>query len=338
MAERKLFHSAMVLLRGAAGKPADEPPAHFPLHWLSDLDSEQAADMAHLWGGLPAESRRDLMGRMEEEARENFELDFLAVARIALNDPDPEVRIHAIRAFWECGDTRLVDRFLKFLEQDSDPAVRAAAASALGTFVERAELEEIPAEFGRRIVDRLIAVIRGTDELDVRRRAVESLGYSSDPQVPAILETANAHAEERMRAGALLAMGRSADAAWSSLILEELRSSSPALRAEAARAAGALGLRNAVPSLIELLEDVDDGVRAGAIEALGEIGGGPAREALEKALQQSTGGEWDRIDTALENAEFQDSLGDLPMLNLEGEEEGDEEEDAFPDADDDGEA
>lgn len=349
MSEQKLFESALVILKGAAvdsrvtGRPpADESvlPARFPLHWLSDLDSGQSAEMAHLWHFLPVEARRDLMGRMDEEARENFELDFLAVARIALNDADGEVRVHAIRAFWECGDVKLVDRFLKYAEQDPEMAVRAAAASALGLYVERSELEEIPAAVGRRIVGRLITVVRGKDDLEVRRRALESIGYSSDPQVRAILENAHAHADESMQASALLAMGRSADSTWRTVILEELRSRSPVLRSEAAKAAGLLGLRHAVAPLIELLDDVDAGVRAGAIDALGEIGGERAREVLDKALPQAVGEEWDRIEMALENAEFQDSLGELPLLDFEGEdeeEEGEEGEEEDEQEDEDGE-
>jgi HEAT repeat protein len=124
-------------------------------------------------------------------------------------------------------------------------------------------------------------------------------------------------------------MGRSADPGWAGVVSEEMRNVSPAVRAEAARAAGALGLRKAVPLLIDLLEDVDAEVRANAVEALGEIGGEAAREALMKIQMQSSGPEWERIEAALENAEFQDSLADLPLLNVE---EGGEEEDDDTDA------
>jgi HEAT repeat protein len=345
MSEQKLFDSALVLLKREAGDPGDpdrkpsgdsDSTVRIPLHWLSDLDSNQTAEMARLWRRLPVEVRRDLMARMEEEARENFELDFLAVARIALNDADAEVRVHAIRSFWECGDSKLVDKFLQLMEQDPEVSVQAAAASALGPFVERAELEEIPASVGGRITARLIAVIRGKSDMEIRRRAVESVGYSSDPQVRAVLENAHSHSEERMRASALLAMGRSADPSFSAIVIDELRNSSPMLRAEAARAAGALGLRKSIPQLIDLLEDVDPDVRGCAIDALGELGGDPARNALDKLQQQASGEEWDRIETALENAEFQDSLGELPLLELdemEEEIEDDEDEEGEEDAD-----
>jgi HEAT repeat protein len=338
MAEQKLFETAMALLRGlTADSSAAEKYAEirFPLHWLSDLDSKQAAEAARMWRRLPLEVRRDLMGRMDEEARENFELDFLAVARHALTDEDPEVRVHAIHTFWECGEVKLVDRFLQFMEQDPNPAVRAASAAALGAFVERSELEEISASVGERITARLIAVIRGRDDLEVRRRALESVGYSSDPQVRAILENGHANPDERMRGSALLAMGRSADPSFSGLVIEELRNGSPLLRAEAARAAGALGLKRSVPRLIELLDDVDAGVRGNAVDALGEIGGEKAIAALEKLQPHSTGEEWERIETALENAEFQDSLGDLPLLGLSGDDSDEEPEDEDDEEDED---
>ncbi|MBN1438154.1 MAG: HEAT repeat domain-containing protein [Anaerolineales bacterium] len=338
MSEHKLFDAAMVILEGMTGdsrtaksKPKGESRACFPLDWLTDLGREQAAAFARCWRRLPIDARRDLIGRMEEEARKNFELDFLAVARIALDDPDPEVRVHAIRAFWECGDLKLVDRFLQFIEKDPQAVVRAGAAAALGAFVERSELEEIPALIGERITARLIAVIRGSDELEVRRCAVESVGYSSNPQVRAILENAHAHAEERMRASALTAMGRSADPSFADIVAAELRSPSPVLRAEAARAAGLLDLKRSVPQLIELLEDVDPAVRGCAVDSLGEIGGEKARTALEKMQKEAAGAEWDRIEAALENAEFQDSLGALPLLDLDG---GEEEEDDQEDEDD----
>jgi HEAT repeat protein len=346
MSEQKLFDAAVEILKGEAGDRTDSlpsadrdsgPAARFPLHWLSDLSSGQAAEMARLWRDFPVLTRRDLIGRMEEEARENFEVDFLAVARIALNDADPEVRVHAINSFWECGDVKLVDKFLQSMEQDPEPTVRAAAASALGPFVERAELEEIPPAVGERITARLIAVIRGKDGLEVRRRAVESVGYASDPRVRAILENAHSHPAEIMRASALLAMGRSADADFATIVADELRNTAPGLRAEAARAAGGLGMKKSVPQLIELLEDVDPVVRAGAIDALGELGGNAARDALEKMQKTAAGEEWDRIETALENAEFEDSLSDLPLLDIDelNELDEDEEEDEGEDDEED---
>jgi HEAT repeat protein len=187
------------------------------------------------------------------------------------------------------------------------------------------ELEKIPASIGGRIVERLKVVAGGKDDLEVRRRAVESIGFSSEPGVHEILAKAYRRGEEPMKASALFAMGRSADPRWSETIIKELGSTLPLLRAEAARAAGALGVRNAVPQLIELLEDTEGNVRWNAIDSLGEIGGDAAQRALEKMQGEADGDEWDRIEEALENAEFQDSISDLPLLSLDEEEEEDDE-------------
>jgi hypothetical protein len=327
MSEQKLFDAAIVLLKKEADTAAAAagPGVRFPLHWLSDLGRLQVREFLGVWRKLPALTRQDLLGRMEEEARANFELDFTAIAHVTLDDADGGVRMHAIRTLWECEDPKLIGRLLQLMEKDPDAAVRSAAASALGVFVEGAELEKIPASIGAKIVERLKAVAGGTDVLDVRRHAVESIGYSSEPGVHAILETAYRNDEELMKSSALFGMGRSADTRWSDTILKELVSRSPALRAEAARAAGQLSLNRSVPLLIEMLEDPDGSVRWNAISALGEIGGEPARRGLEKQQSQADGDEWDRIEEALENAGFKESIGNLPMLTLDEEDEEDEE-------------
>lgn len=337
MAEQSVFESAIILLRKETNAGSEgEPPALFPLSWLSDLGTDQARTLAKIWSQLPVVYRRDLISRMEEEARKNFELDFTAIARISLADDDPEVRGHAVRALWECDDLKLADRFLQLLEKDADPLVRACAADALGSFMDRAELEEIPADVSARVERGLIGAFRGTDDLDVRRKALESISFLSNAQVSDMIQTAYRHPDERMRVSALKAMGRTFDSQWSDQVVQEMKSVSHAMRAEASRAAGELVLRKTVPLLVQLLEDADSSVRRNAIWSLGEIGGTAARHALEK-LQNRTDEddeESDLVEEALDNAEFQESLGDPRLLEQEADdsefddEEIDDEEDS----------
>jgi HEAT repeat protein len=63
--------------------------------------------------------------------------------------------------------------------------------------------------------------------------------------------------------------------------MEETGSADPAMRFEAAQAAGELGLKAAVQLLIPMVDDPDSNVREAAVAALGKIGGTPARRALE---------------------------------------------------------
>jgi HEAT repeat protein len=314
MAESSIFESAFTLLqKAAAAGPGVEPP-EFPLSWLSDLGTDQIRRLARLWNRLPVLLRRDLMGRMEEQARDNFELDFIAVARHALTDDDAEVRGHAVRALWECEDVQLVDQFLRMMTSDPDALVQVCAAEAIGPFLDRAEMEERHADLGSRMVRELIRITRGKGRPELRAKSVESIGYSSHAEVPGVLRAAYRDPDERLRISAITAMGRMADPDWGEVILPELKSRSAGMRAAAAESAGQLGLREAVPILAELLEDPESDVRLRAIRALGEIGGSAAHKALI-LLQHRTanGAELERIEEALENAEFQESLGNLSL-------------------------
>jgi HEAT repeat protein len=123
------------------------------------------------------------------------------------------------------------------------------------------------------------------EESDVRRRAVESLGYlHGDDDVKELIadqyRQSGRHAES-----AVLAMGRSMDHQWSPIVLHELRSERPAMRYEAAHAAGEMALEDALPQLARMVDDDDTEVRLAAIWSLGQIGGKPAAEALNQVLQ-----------------------------------------------------
>jgi HEAT repeat protein len=85
-----------------------------------------------------------------------------------------------------------------------------------------------------------------------------------------------------MRISAVFGMGRSADMRWANIVIAELFSVNPEMRYEAARACGELQLREAVPELEELADDIDREVQEAALWALGQIGGDEARKILNR--------------------------------------------------------
>jgi HEAT repeat protein len=287
------------------------------LHWFSDLDADQARRFRDVFAGLPCEARRRLLGQMVKAAEDNFELDFNAVGRVALDDEDGEVRGLAIESLWESKAPSLGERFLRMLEEDPGPAVRAQAATALGVFVMAYDFEELPPALGRRIEAALLAVMQREPRLEIRRRAVESMGYSSRPEVPTLLREAFAQPQPELKCSALLAMGRTADGErWGPTVLGELRNPDPTIRFQAAAAAGALSLKRAVPDLVELLNDSDNEIREQVIWALGEIGGERARRALERVQRAASEDERQLIEDALANLEFQSGLDDFRLLDV----------------------
>jgi HEAT repeat protein len=290
------------------------------LHWFSDLDPSQTRRFRDAFAGLPVEARRRLLEQLVEAAEDNFELDFQAIGHAALDDEDGEVRRLGIEALWESKEASVAERLLRLLQEDAHAPVRAQAATSLGTFVMLHDFEELKPELGRRIEAALLQVARHNPDLEIRRRAVESMGYSSRPEIPALLRETYAAAQSELKASALLAMGRTADGKlWGPTVLGDLRNPNPAIRFQAVAAAGQLSLKQAVVELVELLNDSDSEIREQAIWSLGEIGGEKARRALERAQRTASASEQQLIDDALDNLEFQGGLDDFRLLEVDPE-------------------
>lgn len=297
------------------------PLAAAAIYRLSALPQGDRDALLKVWPGLPVERRRALLVRLNEVSEANFEVDFTAVAELALQDADEEVRQRAIACLWEVKAPWLMRRLMTVLEDDSSAAVREEAASGLGRYVLQAELGKLPPEEIKPVEERLLMICRSAHEpLDVRRRALESIGYSSHKEVPTLIEDAYFADAQRMRVSAVFAMGRSADERWAPYVLQELEGEDPELRYEAAQAAGELRLSDAIPLLADLLEGDDVEVVSVSIWSLGEIGGPEARRALNEATRWIDDDDLlEAIDDALSMVALSDGL--LGLIELPDNEE-----------------
>jgi GAF domain-containing protein len=154
------------------------------------------------------------------------------------------------------------------MQKDSETAVRAQAAVALGNYVLRAEFQQLNSADGKRVEEALHAVVDNQDEqTEVRARALESASARSAAWVRRSIEEAYDSANQRMRLSAVHSMGRHCDPRWLPILMRELRSDDAEMRFEAATACAALGGEAAVPELVELVEDeypeVQEAVRTG---------------------------------------------------------------------------
>lgn len=263
-----------------------EPIATKMVPTLSNLTREEQKALQNDWENIALDKRRRLINLMNEQADDDIHMDFRAVFCHGLTDLDAEIRRLCIDALWEDESISLIRPFLILLRRDSDTQVRASAAAALGRYVLKGELEEISAE---RLALILEALIQTFNEpfvpLEIRRRIVEALGYSSDSRVPEIISRAYEEPLEKMRLSAIHAMGRSADDYWNGTVRAELYNEEATFRFEAARAAGELGDSVAVPRLAELAKNNDPEVQEMAVWALGEIGGELARKTLLEVVK-----------------------------------------------------
>lgn len=296
---------------------------------LSDLGGDAWVEFQTTWDTLPASQHRRLLHALAELAEASFQVNFDAIFRYCLNNPDAEVRATAIDGLWENEEIALIGPLLSMLRSDPSARVRAAAATGLGRFVLAGELEKLEPPVQARILTELLTAIHLLGEsIEVRRRALESAAYACRPDVFEALQMAYFDDDHSMRLSAIVGMGRSCDDRWKDFVLTELESTSPAMRYEAALACGELTLRPAVPILARLIDDADGQVRDASIWALGQIGGAQARDVLLDAYDEAD----DETRTALDDALAEQALaeGDLDFPMVEIVEELD---DAFLDGD-----
>lgn len=302
---------------------AKHPPVD-ALRALSDLNSKQLEEFKQGWPNLPVEKRLETMRSLGEMAEETIEIDINAVSRAALADPDSDVRAAAIRNLWEDQGEDLIEPFLEYLANDPAEAVRVAAATALGIYVYMGEMEELSEEETHKVEEALLAAYHGQDTLEVRRRALESLGFSPSPETAVAIDDAYESEEDLLKVSALFAMGRTLDAErWAETVMADLNHADPQIRFEAVRAAGELQLEDAVPQLGLLLHDSQADVQEMAVWSLGEIGNTDSRRFLQDRLETADEELTELIEDAMANADVSTGLSDFSLLDF-GEDDEDE--------------
>lgn len=321
----------------SALKDVDHPfPARL-LRGFSDLPPKDLKEFTLLWQEVPTLRRQSLLEDLEVLTETDTLVCFDEIAKIVIEDPDPMVRVLAMRLLWECEDAKLVPGIIELMLTDADEAVRSTAASLLGRFVYLGELDEIPESFKIAAVNNLLEVVTSEDLPQVRMRALESLGYSGHPKVPPLIKRAYESSENRWVACALCAMGRSADEQWIEYVQEKLDSGDSDVLFEAVRAAGELEINTALDQLFTIVDeqDSDDEIRLAAIWSLSQIGGPEVKEKLQELLEESESDEeleW--IEKALENLELSSNSDGLDFLDFKPRGNTEQEDDEYVDDDD----
>lgn len=293
--------------------------ANFPARFLKEFSDIPPADLEALkksWPQVSLSRKRDLLRNLNNAFRDDNLLSYDDVARAFLDDPDALVRSQAIRLLEETGDVRLLPRLIALASTDPDVDVRTEAATALGQFVQMGELEQTPAELKKQVEDVLLHSVREGQNAHLQRAALESLGYSSRAEVPALIEAAFERPDTHWTASALLAASHSADARWQDQVLIGITHEDSQIRLLAVRAAGELELKAARPLLLSMLEEEDDDeVLAAGIWSLSQIGGEDVRTYLETLLDRAEDDEQiGFIEDAITNLSFTEDMEDFGLM------------------------
>jgi HEAT repeat protein len=298
----------------------------FPRNYLqefSDIGALELKALLDVWPRVKPSRKLTLLEELDALAETDTLVCFDDLARALLTDADPDVRTRAIRLLDEHEDPKVIPSYLDMLKNDPDVNVRAEAANALNIFVDLGELEEIPESLYRQVEDALLASTASEDDVRVRRAALESLGYSSRPEVVTLIESAFHRQDPGWQTSALTAMGRSADDRWADQVTRSLVHENDRIRKAAVEAAGELSLPSARPILLKMLgEEEDAGVLSAAIWSLSQIGGEDVRTYLENLLDQMEDDEQiEFLEEALDNLAFTEDLDRFDLMAYDPEDE-----------------
>ena len=289
------------------------------LYQFSDISPKDCKVLTSAWHTIPAVRRRAVLQDLVELAEHDNLLLFEDIGRIALKDGDAECEVSGIGLLLEAEDPKLIPIYMRMLS-DAKKAefVRAAAANALGFYVYLGELEELEPAIHHNIEDALLQAYAEDPSELVKRRSLESLGYSSREEVPALLRNASARDSDEWLESALFAMGKSADSQWENEALENLNHENLEVRGQAIHAAGELSLGSARARLLKQLDrEKDEYLRSELIWALSQIGGEGIEEKFEQLLAKTNNDdEANLLEEALDMLNFTNEVADFELMEV----------------------
>ena len=285
--------------------------AYGQLAAFSDLSRVRLRTVEAAWPTIDTATRHRLIAEAIELGDENVQYRFDRLCRLALHDRDAEIRRLAVTGLWEDETRSLLEEMIRVARSDDSIDVRAAAIALLGDALVRLADRDSEPDLVEQIGGLVLTYASdGREPAVIRRRAVEAVGaLEQNERTRGTILDAYQHGDSTLEAGALVAMGRSLESRWRTIVRAALASEDPELRFEAARALGMIGTSDDVADLSELTLEEDTDVRQSAIAALGEIGGPGAIRVLRNLSRQANERDEEAIADALDAAQ----LGNDPL-------------------------
>ena len=238
----------------------------------------------------PLDEKLQILKRIEDIGNRDFDgIDVTRLLKEYLHSADPEIMLSALQAASNyVADESLFQEIFRMAHDYTDEEIRAMANSCLGAVIQDGlEFEEtlppgfiasgcasVTREFYHTVREYLLAKVDAPMEsMEVRRRALEALGYLGFlPEIRKIVMRFYHQAPNPyVKVSALYAMGLIKDAVFERLILEELYSEAEPVLLEAIHSAAGLHLHASLDRLQELSKSTSQDLRYEAIVALGTI-------------------------------------------------------------------
>ena len=194
----------------------------------------------------------------------------------AFKDPDPAVRIAALRSVyhdWDELPRHSYSVMQALVSMLNDEHTQRDAARVLG---------KLEVKYASRP---LLGLLRSPDK-SVRIAAIETEGKIKDKSITPVLAMALRDENQYVRMYAAVALGEIGDMRAVPGLVAGLSDEERSVRRDSARALGKIGDVRALPHLVSALEDSHVWVQAAAAEALGSLGDPRAISPLREHLRQ----------------------------------------------------
>lgn len=258
------------------------------LHALSGLQSGYEEQIGGCIDALDDADCFALLGSLQEAMEEGGGFEFTSVFVAALGRSALAVRQLAAAGLGRCETPAATAALLTAAVESGDDTVRGEAIDGLGNVALRLELGWAGLEGADKVVETLRAFAKDVREApSIRATAIAAVAVVHEDWAAELIEDAYISDEPALRLGAICAMGRNADPIWLPQLEIALFGEDPGERVAAASATVEIGVEDAVPMLLDLLDqdDSDLDVTLSVVQALGGIGGD---EALERLTQLRT--------------------------------------------------
>lgn len=251
-----------------------------------------------------------------------------------VNHESPEVRIAAVEGLWHSDLNRAADVLLEVAQKDTSPEVQAKAVATMGRYIyeelwgdedfgvndEELRDELVQPQLVKKVKQYLAGILADESQpLLKRRRALESLSVNPGEKEKSLIEKWASSDSAELRMTAVFSMGRSGLNDFDERVLAFLEDADPKVQHEAVRAAGELGLEEAIPFFEKYVGGDNKELKFSVIEALENIGGEDAERMLIDIAEEDP-------DTDVAEA------ADDALDNIAGFEDDDDEDEVAPPA------
>ena len=276
---------------------------------LSGIANAEARTLSRKWLGWTDDEVLHLHTKLADLAEEDSSMEFECVFKAGLSYRDGRVRSVSAHALAETGDTTAVSRIIDLFNDDEDPDVRAAAATAMGSFAMLASEGRLSERVRTRIFDALASVLeKGDTPQEIWRRALEAAGPFDDPRVARYIERGKVSDAPEFQRSVLIAIARTSDPRWLDHVTQQLESADSSVRFEAVNALGEIGDEPDAFYLEEPLDDQDLMVQLAAVAAAEKMAGPTAKQLLKIATESPEPGVAKAASDALTNIDNEDKL------------------------------